>query len=255
MAALAELERTPRRKLADRIVESIRADLLAGSIPPGHKLPTEMQLTVQFGVSRTVVREAIAALAADGLVESRQGAGIFVMPHLTSAVGAMVADMDRRVSSALNILEVRLAIEGEGAALAAKRHNPSQLASIEEAFVEFDQKLRAGLATGPSDFSFHRAIAEATNNPYYVEMLDALGRRAIPCDATSPYSTDLAQNEHYQRGLQREHAMVLAGIRAGDADKARAAMREHLTLSQSRYQRRLYDRAAYSTITAEDIGG
>ncbi len=247
-----EPQTAPRRKLADRIIESIRADLLAGSFPPGRKLPTEMQLTVQFGVSRTVVREAIAALAADGLVESRQGAGVFVINHPASTFGTFAAEMGSKVSTALNVLEVRLAIEVESAALAAHRRNPSQQAKIEEAFFEFEQMLRLGEATGPADFAFHRAIAEATNNPFYVEMLDALGQRAIPCDVTSPWTTELIQSFDYQRGLQVEHKVILDAIIAAVAEGARAAMREHLARSQTRYQLRLHERAAHFSATARE---
>ena len=139
---MASTHSAPRTKLSARIVETLREDLMAGAIPPGQKLPTESQLTTQFGVSRTVVREAIAALAADGLVESRQGSGVFATRHLTSTLGAMASEMGRRVSSALNVLEVRLAIEVESAALAAQRHSPSQEAAIQEAFFEFERLLR-----------------------------------------------------------------------------------------------------------------
>lgn len=243
----------PRPKLSAKVAESLRGRLLNGELRPGAQLPTELSLTETYGVSRTVIREALAALAADGLVEARQGAGVFVANHPASTFGSLAAEMGSRVSQALNVLEVRLAIEVESAALAATRRNPSQLACIEEVFVEFEQNLQAGVATGPSDFAFHRTIAEATGNPFYVEMLDALGKRAIPCDATSPYATDLAQNEHYQRGLQREHATILEAIGAGNPDAARDAMRHHLSRSQSRYQRRLYERAAYATVTADDI--
>jgi GntR family transcriptional regulator, transcriptional repressor for pyruvate dehydrogenase complex len=254
MAGLTELNRTPRRKLSTRVVEAIRADLLAGSIPPGHKLPTEMQLTAQFGVSRTVVREAIAALAADGLVESRQGAGIFVTRHLTSTLGAMASEMGRRVSSALNVLEVRLAIEVESAALAAERRSPSQEAAIQEAFFEFEMLLRRDEPTGPADLAFHRAIAAATGNPSYLDVLDALGRRAIPCDISSPDSTEFVQDREYQMSLQREHLAILNAISARDSAGARAAMRVHLTNSQTRYSARMYERQAnYATgITGED---
>jgi GntR family transcriptional regulator, transcriptional repressor for pyruvate dehydrogenase complex len=254
MAGLTELNRTPRRKLSTRVVEAIRADLLAGSIPPGHKLPTEMQLTAQFGVSRTVVREAIAALAADGLVESRQGAGIFVTRHLTSTLGAMASEMGRRVSSALNVLEVRLAIEVESAALAAERRSPSQEAAIQEAFFEFEMLLRRDEPTGPADLAFHRAIAAATGNPSYLDVLDALGRRAIPCDISSPDSTEFVQDREYQMSLQREHLAILNAISARDSAGARAAMRAHLTNSQTRYSARMYERQAnYATgITGED---
>ena len=90
------------------------------------------------------------------------------------------------------MLEVRIGIEIESAALAAQRRNPSQEAAIQEAFFEFERLLRRGEATGKADFAFHRAIAAATNNPFYVEVLDALGSRTIPCDVTSPWATETA---------------------------------------------------------------
>ncbi|WP_292089685.1 FCD domain-containing protein, partial [Mesorhizobium sp.] len=105
--------------------------------------------------------------------------------------------------------------------------------------------LLASQPTGPADLAFHRAIASATNNPFYVEMLDVLGRRAIPCDVTSPWSAELVQSDEYQRGLQREHLVILNSISAGDAEAAREAMRAHLTSSQQRYRERLQARQAY----------
>lgn len=248
----SDIRSAPREKLSAKVIATLRTRLLAGEIPPGQKLPTEAQLTEQFGVSRTVVREAIATLAADGLVESRQGAGVFVVNHPASTFGTLAAEMGSRVSTALNVLEVRLAIEVESAALASARRNPSQLARIEEAFFEFEQLLRLGQPTGPADFAFHRAIAEATSNPFYVEMLDALGKRAIPCDVTSPWSTELVASIEYQRGLQAEHKAILDAIIAGDADTARATMRQHLARSQSRYQLRLHERAAHYSMNARD---
>lgn len=240
----------PRPKLSAKVAATLRSRLIGGEIAPGEKLPTESSLTREYGVSRSVIREALAALAADGLVEARQGAGVFAAEHPTSAFGALAAEMGSRVSTALNVLEVRLAIEVESAALAAQRRNPSQEAAIQEAFFEFERLLRAGQPTGPADFAFHRAIAAATGNPFYVEILDALGKRAIPCDVTSPWSTELTQNHDYQAGLQREHRAILGAIAAGDAEAARAAMRVHLGGSQDRYRARLHERTAhYETIS------
>jgi DNA-binding FadR family transcriptional regulator len=85
------VERKP--KLSETVVAAIRKQLHAGEILPGHKLPTEGQLTETFGVSRTVIREALAKLAADGLVEARQGAGVFVTEHISTLFGALAADM------------------------------------------------------------------------------------------------------------------------------------------------------------------
>ena len=237
------VERKP--KLSETVVAAIRKQLSAGEILPGHKLPTEGQLTETFGVSRTVIREALAKLAADGLVEARQGAGVFVTEHISTMFGALAADMGAKDSVALNVLEVRLAVEIESAGLAAIRRNAAQEAAIQEAFFEFERLLLNSEPTGTADLAFHRAIASATNNPFYVEMLDVLGRRAIPCDVTSPWSTELVQSDSYQRGLQREHLVILNAITSGDAEAAREAMRAHLTASQQRYRERLHARQVF----------
>lgn len=228
------IERRP--KLSERVLATVRTQILSGEIKPGEKLPTESQMTDMFGVSRTVVREAIATLAADGLVEPRQGAGVFVRerpePIFTLEIG-------NKISHALNVIEVRMGLEIESAGLAAIRRNAAQDAAIHEAFFEFDRLLFLGEATGRKDFDFHRAIAAATNNPFYVEVLDALGMRAIPCDVASPWGTDSVLDVVYQKGLQEEHLKVMKAISAGDADAARQAMRDHLAASQARYYARL----------------
>jgi GntR family transcriptional regulator, transcriptional repressor for pyruvate dehydrogenase complex len=240
--------RTERRpKLSERVVASLRAQVLAGAFSATRKLPTEAKLTESFGVSRTVIREAIAALAADGLVEPRQGAGVFVVDHPASAFAAISQDIGHRVSLALNVLEVRTGIEIESAGLAAQRRNSAQEAAIQEAFFEFERLLALGEATGKTDFAFHRAIAEATNNPFYVEVLDALGARTIPCDVTSPWGTESVLTREYQVGLQREHLVILNAISAGDPDAARDAMRAHLTASQQRYRAKLSEKQAEYT--------
>lgn len=232
--------RTERRpKLSERVVAALRSQLLAGAFEAGQKLPTENQLAETYGVSRTVIREAIATLAADDLVEPRQGAGVFVIEHPARAFGSISADIGNKISNAINVLEVRMGIEIESAGLAALRRNSAQEAQIQEAFFEFERLLDQRLATGKVDFDFHRAIAAATNNPFYVEVLDALGSRTIPCDITSPWGTESILTHEYQVGLQREHLVIMNAISAGDADGARAAMRAHLSASQERYRTRL----------------
>ncbi|CAD7032399.1 FadR family transcriptional regulator [Pseudorhizobium halotolerans] len=237
LTVATKVERKP--KLSAHVAASLRSQILAGDIGVGQKLPTESQLTEAFGVSRTVIREAVANLAADGLVESRQGAGIFVCERPAMAFASITQDIGMKISHALNVIEVRMGLEIESAGLAAQRRNAAQEAAIQEAFFEFDRLLAMGEATGRSDFMFHRAIAAATNNPFYVEVLDALGMRAIPCDITSPWGTDSLLTREYQVMLQREHLAILKAVSAGDAEAARAAMRAHLTESQRRYRDRL----------------
>lgn len=236
------IERRP--KLSESVVSIIRAQILSSEFAPGQKLPTESQLTETFGVSRTVIREAIAKLASDGLVEARQGAGVFVMDHPAQAFASMSQDQGNKISHALNVLEVRMGIEIESAGLAALRRNSAQEARIQEAFFEFERLLEARDPTGKVDFAFHRAIAAATNNPFYVEVLDALGSRTIPCDVASPWGTESVLTHAYQVGLQREHLVILNAISAGDAQAARDGMRAHLSASQQRYRSRLVGQQA-----------
>lgn len=232
----------PRPKLSVMVVAALRKQLTSGEIGPGKKLPTEARLTQKFGVSRTVIREAIAALAADGLVQPRQGAGVFALGTPAGTFGALAASS--KLSMALNILEMRLAIEVESAALAAARRSPGQEAAMEEAYLEFERQLGLGEPTDSSDFAFHRAIALATGNPVYVEMLDALGERAVPFDATSPPPMETRESRAYQEGLQQEHLAILKAIAGGEPEAARAAMRVHLANSQNRYIARMQERGA-----------
>ncbi len=231
-----KVERKP--KLSETVVAAIRRQLVSGEIQPGQKLPTEEKMTETFGVSRTVIREALANLAADGLVEPRQGAGVFVLDHPALTLGALSQEISK-VSQAINVLEVRMGIEVEAAGLAAMRRNAAQAALIQEAFFEFERVLKLGEPTGKADFAFHREIASATNNPLYVEMLDALGDRTIPCDRSSPWYSIEVLSMEYLTGLQREHLLVLKAISAGDAQAAREAMRAHLVAAQARYSERL----------------
>jgi DNA-binding FadR family transcriptional regulator len=239
MSTLERAATVRRPKLADLVIDTLRQRINAGEYRAGGKLPTESQMTAIFGVSRTVVREALAALAADGMVQSRQGAGVFVVGNATQAFNAIGLERSNKISVALNVLEVRMGVEIEASGLAAMRRSASQEAAIQEAWNEFDRLLKLGTPTGKTDFAFHRAIAAATNNPFYIEVLDGLGSRTIPCDVASPWGTENVLTYEYQEGLQREHMRILQAISAQDAQGAREAMRQHLSLSQERYRARL----------------
>lgn len=234
---LASSVRKP--KLADLVIGTLRRRIAAGEYRAGGKLPTESQMTTIFGVSRTVVREAIAALASDGLVQSRQGAGVFVLGNAATPFAAIGSERSNKISVAINVLEVRMGIEIEAAGLAALRRSASQEAAIQESWNEFDRLLKLGTPTGKTDFAFHRAIAAATNNPFYIEVLEGLGSRTIPCDVASPWGTESVLTFEYQAGLQHEHFKILEAISAQDAESAREAMRQHLSLSHERYRNRL----------------
>jgi DNA-binding FadR family transcriptional regulator len=224
-AAGVTLVATVERELERRIRK--------GPLKPGDRLPTEQGLIDDLGVSRTVVREAVARLQARGMVEVRHGAGVFVAkPDKSTSVNRVVADLSQ-VATVLDVLEIRLAVEVEAAALAAARRTPSQEMRIREAFQAIGAAIKRGEQATEADFAFHRAIAEATNNRIFVEFLQGLGQRSIPrAQVRAARRPDAA----YLQKVQQEHAAVLEAIAAGAPDKARDAMRRHLQESQKRYR-------------------
>ena len=151
-----------------------------GEIRPGDKLPSEAALTKKYKVSRTVIREAIASLRADGLVEAKQGAGVFVLNSQPAAAFPFQAFDGARISSMIEMLELRTAIEIEAAGLAAARRSPAQEEAIFERCQDIDRLIVEGRPTTEADFAFHLAIADATNNPRFREFLEMMGQRVIP---------------------------------------------------------------------------
>ena len=236
------------RTLALQLSDLLRHAIVKGQFPPGSRLPSEANLTETHGVSRTVVREAMATLRADRLVVARQGSGVFVLdaPGLTQMAAQSIAHVDlARVSSVIELLELRTAIEVEAAGLAALRRSPAQDEFIIERHSAVRASLEASLPTSEADLALHLAIADASNNPRFREFLDMIGRNLIP---RSALQQDLPEKDHeaYIILLDHEHDRIVTAISAGDEEGAREAMRSHLRGSQSRYRtllRELRERA------------
>ncbi|RQP06796.1 MAG: FadR family transcriptional regulator [Paracoccus sp. BP8] len=228
----------PGQTLVAQVREAIRAQIAKGSYKPGDRLPSEARLTQEFGVSRTVIREAVAALQSERLLEPRQGAGVFVLePPAPEGLAFRNLDL-ARVSSLIEMLELRTAVEGDAAGFAALRRSPAQEEKIIEAFDELRTRGRAGQPTAEADFRFHLAIAEAANNPRFPEFLQLIGTAVIPRRAISSEGEMLTPPD-YLAVLDREHEEILSAIQANDEEAARAAMRLHLRNGQQRYRQYL----------------
>lgn len=227
-----------RRNLVSEVTAGLRTRIESGEFDVGDRLPSEAQLTEAFSVSRTVVREAIAALRADGLVEPRQGAGVFVLePSASVQRPFQIVDVDK-ISSIIEMLELRTAVEMEAAALAATRRSPAQEEEIYEAEAEIRALAQKGEATTEADFRLHRAIAVAANNPRFAEFLDLMGPSVIPRSALQGDGGQRSPDS-YINLISNEHRAIADAIAAGDADAARDAMRHHLKGSQQRYRNML----------------
>ncbi len=234
-------ELTASRKsgtLVSKVIDDLRNSIQSGEFPPGAKLPTEAQLMENLGVSRTVVREAVAVLRAERLVDARQGAGVFVLRTPAETVPKQV---DRaRVSSVLELLEIRTPLEVEAAGLAALRRSPAQEEKIFDCHAAVYRCIEAGEPIRDADFALHLAITEATNNPRFVEFLRMHGVSAIP---QAEIVTDSQQDRQlaYYRQLNAEHEKIVLAISNRDEQAAREAMLEHLKGSQVRHRELIRD--------------
>ena len=227
----------PARNLAEEVVARIAREIRGGRLAPGTRLPTEQRLMQALGVSRTVVREAVAALRAEGLVTTRQGSGAFVAADSSRVAFRIDPDGLSSIDDVLEVMELRLAIEVEAAALAAARATAESLAPIGKALRALDVAIAAGDSAVGEDFAFHRAIAAASGNPRIAELLAFLGGHVIPRQSIRVAMTMPNEQRKYLLGIQKEHQRIYAAIGAGQPAEARKAMRTHLSRSLARYRR------------------
>lgn len=215
--------------LVDDLGEKIRGQLLR----PGDKLPTESAIMQAYGVSRTVVREALSMLQASGLVETRHGVGTFVLPQRAASMFQLDASDMATAVDVLAVLELRISLETESAGLAALRCSPEGLRVMREALDEFERNVAQGGDTAAQDVRFHLQIAQATGNPYFADILHHLGTNLIPRTRVNAIR-NLERRGDYLARVNREHEEIYAAIARRDPDAARAAMRIHLTNSRER---------------------
>jgi len=225
------------RSLAHDLVEGMGAQIRSRALQPGDKLPTESEIMKVWGVSRTVVREALSRLQAAGLVETRHGIGTFVLaPPPSSSFGIDPAELATAID-VMAVLELRISLETETAGLAAQRRTDKQLAEIRAALDELEGKAQGQGDTVAADLRFHMLIAAATGNRYFADIMAHLGSTLIPrARINSPRiaKEDLPQ---YLRRVNAEHEEIYEAIARRDPEAARAAMRLHLTNSRERLRR------------------
>ena len=222
--------------LAQQLVSQLSARIARGAFARSGRLPTEALIIEEFGVSRTVVREAISRLSAAGLVETRHGIGTFILAPGESRNFRIDASELATLAEVLAVLELRISMEGEAACMAAGRRSTAQLGALRQALDAFAGNIAAG-ETVPHDYEFHRQVAAATGNRYFVQFMEYLGTMIIP--RTRINSAGLAghQREAYLQLVHREHEGIFNAIRQRDGATARQAMRAHLENSRDRLRR------------------
>jgi len=228
---------SPERKLSRGLFEQLAEQIKSGRLAAGARLPTEEGLSRAARVSRTVVREAVAALRADGLVVTRQGVGAFVSAAPQQATFRIDPEGMRSIQDVLHVMELRLGVEIESAGLAAERATRVQLRAITTALEAMDRAAAQGKDAIDQDLELHRAIAAATGNGQFPRFLQFIGRHLIPRRIVSGMPQSMGGREAYLKLLQAEHHAIVAAIQTRDPKAAREAMRRHLTRSVERYRK------------------
>ncbi|GAA1693333.1 FadR/GntR family transcriptional regulator [Kribbella yunnanensis] len=219
-----------RRGLAYDVVAELKRRILAGELAPGAKLPAENGLVEEFGVSRTVIREAVSRLQATGLVDTFQGRGSFVL----ELPGPVELREVRSHQDVLELMDFRIGVESEAAGLAAVRRTDVQVLGIERALDGFRRVGDDPARSVEADFAFHLAVALASGNRFYGDAIRELGPMMImlPRTRLDP-AYEMSDPGHLTRVIH-EHENIHSAIVHGDGEAARAAMRVHLANTRHR---------------------
>jgi GntR family transcriptional repressor for pyruvate dehydrogenase complex len=205
--------------------------ILSRRLEVGDRLPSERELGEQFGVSRTVVREAVRALVAKGVIEVRSGSGLRVAAVNASAVGESMSLYLR--GGALdfeNVHEVRSVLEVHLAGVAAERASDADIAVLHAVHERMQREIADIEAAALDDLEFHRTIARTTHNELYLVLMDSIGSALIDI-----------RRENLGSGSAPatlvQHAAILDRIASRDPEGARRAMAEHLESVADWYRR------------------
>jgi DNA-binding FadR family transcriptional regulator len=221
----------PRISFADHVYTQLHRLIQRGEFPVNARLPPEHELGKRFGVSRPIVRKALRRLADEGVIETRKGSGTIVLVGPAALLTGFPA-LDS-VDDVQQFYEFRIDVEGRTAALAALRHNASQLAEIEEALANSEQAILARNLRLAADlnFSFHRAIARASGNRFHQTAVELLPNAIGHVGYEFRIGTS---DEEYDRArvILGEHAGILSAIRDRSASTALALMVEHIVSAQ-----------------------
>jgi len=245
MNGMGNAARTP---LVDQVYRELQRRIRSKELTPGKRLPTEKQLTDQFGVSRTVLREAIARLSADGMVKAHHGTGVYVSDTAHYEAFQITRDELSTYEYVSRLLELRMAIEAEMAGMAATRRSEADVIELRRLLAAIGEDPEDPDSAIDADAELHIGIARAAGNEYFERFVGFLGIRLVPKRTLTMRGNDRAQQEVLLATLHGEHVAIVDAIAAGDAPAARAAARTHIVNSIERHDRAAAEaRAAINT--------
>ncbi|MDX6591086.1 MAG: hypothetical protein QOJ13_282 [Gaiellales bacterium] len=206
------------------MTQAILEMIASSDLKPGDMLPPERELGKQFGVSRTVIREAVRALKGKGLLDVRSGSGVRIVAVDESTVReSMRHFVHGSMVDYSKVDEVRRVLEVAAAGLAAERATPADLEGIDETHERFSKESSDLESSVRLDIEFHRAVAAATHNELFLVLHDSIGEMLVEVRRRN------LSRGPAERGLVVEmHRKIRDGIAAHDPEAAQQAMRDHL---------------------------
>ncbi len=222
--------------LRSGLADTLMAQIESGDLKPGQRLPTEQTIMRATGVSRTIVREALATLRAKGLITTRQGLGAFVSNDPNPRSFSIIPNDLQSIDEVLRVLELRMGVEYEAAGLAALRRTPEDIARMQDRLDALDEALEEGGYGAQEDYAFHRSILVATQNSYYGRLFDTFGDIMVPRQWARLDKMTATERKRHAARMRREHHAIFTAIRDGEEAAARRAIRTHLSKSAARFE-------------------
>lgn len=216
---------TGNRTLADQVTEALTNQILANEFSDS-QLPSEQAMAKGFGVSRTVIREAVSRLKAGGLIDTRQGRGAFVRNDRLDVPFRIDLNSKDLLGSLLHIIELRRGLDAEIACLAATRRKRDQMAAIRRALSEIERASKAGHDAAAEDLAFHLSIARATGNPLFLEMLQFLNQFLYIAIRVTRANED--KRLEFSEQTRVEHMAIASAIERQDPEAAATAAKIHM---------------------------
>lgn len=215
------------RRLPEEVATILRDEIDKGTFKPGERLPPEMTLAKEFDVSRTVIREALARLKYDGLLDTRQGRGASVTNinmRNTFRLEA-IGDISKRKFG--HLMELRVIVESDTASLAALRRKDSNIRRLKSCLDFMDDAVSNKEDGSEPDLEFHKEIARASGNPYLIEFIQFLNGRLKEVIKISRAQANVIHG--MSEAVQKEHVAIFNAIVDNDFAGARKAMVRHIT--------------------------
>jgi GntR family transcriptional repressor for pyruvate dehydrogenase complex len=226
-------------RISDAVAASLERRILEGSLKPGDRLPPERELSIELGVSRPSLREAIQKLASKGMVQSRQGGGTYITDRLESTFFDPWQDMmGAHPNLREDLLEFRRMLEGQAAEWAAERATEADLTRLDQTFTALANSFAGDdlEVRSKADIAFHQAVGEASHNVLLGHLSAALLR--LMHDNIRLNLGELRSIPAAGNLLKNQHTAIHDAIRERKPQAARAAAETHIdfvreTLAQS----------------------